>query len=90
MPDTLHDQIPIRRALVSVYDKAGLDELASTDLGLSDLMEWRKGCDHARRITPLGYFGDPAASTAEYGRYTMFREAQAIVGALKERLAAEA
>ncbi len=27
MSETLHDQIPIKRALVSVYDKAGLDEL---------------------------------------------------------------
>ena len=27
MSERLHDQIPIKRALVSVYDKAGLDEL---------------------------------------------------------------
>jgi creatinine amidohydrolase len=39
------------------YD--ALDTLDPTDLSIDDLVEWRKGGDHARRVTPLGYFGDP-------------------------------
>jgi creatinine amidohydrolase len=39
------------------YD--ALANLEPTDLNMDDLMAWRKGGEHARRVTPLGYFGDP-------------------------------
>jgi creatinine amidohydrolase len=39
--------------------------LKSTDLTLEDLMVWRNGWDDARKVTPLGYFGDPAGFDPE-------------------------
>jgi creatinine amidohydrolase len=69
-----------------VVREGQLPGLAPTKLGPADLAEWRKGCEHTQRVTPLGYFGDPASSSAEYGRYTMLKEAQAITKALKARL----
>ena len=41
--------------------------LKSTDYGPDDLAEWRQGYEHARRKTPLGYFGDPAAASRDEG-----------------------
>jgi creatinine amidohydrolase len=35
--------------------------LKSTDLTFEDLLEWRKGWSDSRKMTPLGYFGDPAS-----------------------------
>jgi creatinine amidohydrolase len=35
-------------------------KLKSTDLTFGDLMVWRQGWSDARKVTPLGYFGDPA------------------------------
>ena len=60
--------------------------LAPTNLQAEDLAEWRKGDTAARRVTPLGYFGDPAAATAERGRQLIAREAEAIVAAMLPRL----
>jgi creatinine amidohydrolase len=34
--------------------------LKPTNLVFKDLMAWDPGWDDARKITPLGYFGDPA------------------------------
>ena len=50
--------------------------LKSTDLTVEDLMVWAKGWDEAKRVTPLGYFGDPSsfdpkAARAELERHTM-------------------
>ena len=39
--------------------------LKSTDLTLEDLMVWANGGDKARKVTPLGYFGDPASFDKE-------------------------
>jgi creatinine amidohydrolase len=39
--------------------------LKSTDLTMEDLMVWRQGWSDARKMTPLGYFGDPANFDAE-------------------------
>ncbi|MBO9512552.1 MAG: creatininase family protein [Variovorax sp.] len=61
--------------------------LPPTNLGPDDLAEWRKGFEVSRRVTPGGYFGDPAAATAERGRRSIEREAAAIVQGLKHRLA---
>jgi creatinine amidohydrolase len=40
-------------------------KLKSTDLTFKDLMVWRQGGSDARKVTPLGYFGDPASFDAE-------------------------
>lgn len=72
-------------ALVREGERAGLK---STDYGPDDLAEWRKGFEHARRKTPLGYFGDPAAATAEDGRRSLARAAQLAADAIERRLKA--
>ena len=60
--------------------------LASTDLGLDDLAVWRKGLEHARRTTPLGYFGDPAAASAAEGESTLRTAAETAADAIVARL----
>jgi len=42
--------------------------LKSTDLKLQDLIVWRRGWEDARRVTPLGYFGDPTTASPEKGK----------------------
>lgn len=42
--------------------------LKSTDLTFEDLMVWMQGWSDARKLTPLGYFGDPASFDPEAGR----------------------
>jgi len=42
--------------------------LKSTDLTFDDLMEWRQGWSDAKKVTPLGYFGDPASFDPEAGK----------------------
>lgn len=64
-----------------------LPGLVPTNLGPDDLAEWRKGFEVSRRVTPLGYFGDPAAASAEYGHSSIEREARAIVQGLRKLLA---
>lgn len=73
-----------------VVRQALLPDLVPTNLGPDDLAQWRKGFDVSRRVTPLGYFGDPAAATAERGRTSIAREAAAIVQGIKQRLEAQA
>ncbi|WP_213765552.1 creatininase family protein [Caballeronia sp. dw_19] len=60
--------------------------LKPTNLGLSDLEEWRKGFDNARRKTPQGYFGDPAAGTKAHGEALFAEAAQRAAGAIEARL----
>ena len=45
-----------------------LKSLKPTDLTVRDLMIWRQGWDDARKVTPQGFFGDPASATAEQGK----------------------
>jgi len=45
-----------------------LKSLKPTGLTLQDLMVWRQGWDDARKVTPLGFFGDPASATPGQGR----------------------
>ena len=45
-----------------------LKSLKPTDLTLQDLMVWRQGWDDARKVTPRGFFGDPASATPDQGR----------------------
>ncbi|MDH5696402.1 MAG: creatininase family protein [Dehalococcoidia bacterium] len=42
--------------------------LKSTDLTFDDLMVWRQGWSDARKVTPLGYFGDPASFDLQAGK----------------------
>jgi creatinine amidohydrolase len=42
--------------------------LKPTNLTLQDLEVWSKGGSEARKVTPQGYFGDPAAADPERGR----------------------
>jgi creatinine amidohydrolase len=60
--------------------------LRSTEYGAEDLAEWRRGLDHARRKTPLGYFGDPAAANAEEGLRSLSDAAQRAAIAIERRL----
>lgn len=60
--------------------------LKSTDLGPDDLAVWRKGFEHARKTTPLGYFGDPAAASADEGRRTLQSAAATAADAIVARL----
>lgn len=59
-----------------------IPDLASTDLGPGDLAVWRQGYEHSRRVTPNGYFGDPAAASAEQGHGYISRRAGAIADAI--------
>jgi creatinine amidohydrolase len=61
-------------------------DLESTDYGPDDLAEWRKGREHARAKTPLGYFGDPAAASAEEGERWVADSAQRMADAIERRL----
>jgi creatinine amidohydrolase len=62
--------------------------LKSTDLGPDDLAVWRKGFQDARRTTPLGYFGDPAAASADEGERSLDTAAQIAADAIAARIAA--
>lgn len=61
--------------------------LPPTNLTAADLAEWRKGHDHARKVTPDGYLGDPASADAARGRADLMRDARAIAEAIRARLA---
>lgn len=56
--------------------------LKPTRLGAADLAEWHKGLDNARRVTPEGYFGDPAAAKAERGARLLEIEGKAVAAAV--------
>jgi creatinine amidohydrolase len=45
--------------------------LKPTNLTLKDLEVWSRGGSEARRVTPQGYFGDPASANPERGRTEM-------------------
>jgi len=53
-------------------------KLKSTDLTVEDLALWRKGGKDAKRLTPLGYFGDPASFDRSAGKKLMEESAQGI------------
>lgn len=42
--------------------------LKSTNLTFDDLMVWRQGWSDAKKLTPLGYFGDPASFDPDAGK----------------------
>lgn len=60
--------------------------LVATDLGPAELAVWRRGFDDARRTTPLGYCGDPAAADPDEGRRTHAVSAELAADAIQARL----
>jgi creatinine amidohydrolase len=62
--------------------------LKSTDYGPQDLAEWRHGFERARAKTPLGYFGDPAAASADEGAESLQSGAEIAADAIERRLQA--
>lgn len=61
-------------------------KLKSTDFTIEDLMEWRKGREHALRKTPHGYLGDPARSDPVMGGQLMLSQAALVADAIATRL----
>ena len=60
--------------------------LQSTDLTLEDLMIWRKGWSDARKVTPLGYFGDPARFDKRSAEETVENNAREIARLIESYL----
>lgn len=54
-----HETAAIVRFHPDLVDFDALRDLEPTRLGPEDLAEWRRGGEHARRVTPDGYFGAP-------------------------------
>lgn len=74
----------------AVYPQLVKDEmlqtLKSTDFGIDDLMEWRKGGEHSLRKTPQGFLGDPAASDRGFGEQIMAAHAELVATAIAENM----
>jgi creatinine amidohydrolase len=60
--------------------------LTSTKFSLEDLIEWRKGREHAARKTPQGYLGDPAASDPALGQRLLHEQAAFIADAIEAKV----
>lgn len=76
-------------ATPSIVRSELLPRLASTRLGPQDLATWRKGMDDAKRVTPEGYFGDPAAADAALGAELIEYEARAVAQAVADAMERE-
>jgi creatinine amidohydrolase len=63
-----------------------LPTLKPTEFSAADLDEWRKGQEHAKRMTPQGYIGDPAVASSAYGIAVVERQAGVIAAAIASRL----
>jgi creatinine amidohydrolase len=63
-----------------------LPTLKSTEFSAADLDEWRKGQEHAERMTPQGYIGHPAVANKAYGADSVERQAAVIAAAIASRL----
>ncbi len=56
--------------------------LKPTETGPDGLAEWRKGRQHALKITPRGYLGDPAASDPRLGEEILAEQARLVADAI--------
>jgi creatinine amidohydrolase len=56
--------------------------LEPTDLTPKDVETWRKGYADAKRVTPLGYLGDPASADAGSGATRLEQQAAAFAEAI--------
>lgn len=65
-----------------VVRKELITALKPTDLTAKDVETWRKGYDDAKRVTPLGYLGDPASADARTGAIRLEQQAAAFAEAI--------
>jgi creatinine amidohydrolase len=63
-----------------------LPKLEPTRLTAEDLAEWRKGWANARRKTPAGYLGDPAAADPERGRMIIETQARLVANVIAAKV----
>jgi creatinine amidohydrolase len=56
--------------------------LNPTDLSGADVATWRRGYEYARKVTPLGYLGDPARARAASGSARIAGHAAAFADAI--------
>jgi creatinine amidohydrolase len=56
--------------------------LKPTNLSLDDFLVWRKGGMEARKVTPLGYFGDPTTASPERGREEIRAYGRTVAGVI--------
>lgn len=63
-----------------------LPALKSTDFGIDDITEWRKGGEHSLGKTPQGYLGDPAASDRGFGEEIMSAHAASVAAAIADKV----
>jgi creatinine amidohydrolase len=59
-----------------------IPSLAPTDLTPKDVETWRLGYEHAKKVTPRGYLGDPARANAASGSIRLERQAAAFADAI--------
>ena len=57
--------------------------LKSTDLTIEDLIAWRQGWSDARKVTPLGYFGDPANFDTEAAKKVIESDGKETAGLIE-------
>jgi creatinine amidohydrolase len=63
-----------------------IQELRSVDFSMDQLAEWRKGHEFAKRLTPLGYVGNPGQARLEEGVRDNEASVLAMVEAIHERI----
>jgi creatinine amidohydrolase len=61
-------------------------KLPATKLGADELAQWRKGAEHAKRITPQGYLGDPARAEEGRGAKRIAQDSAAFAAAIAARI----
>jgi creatinine amidohydrolase len=66
----------------NLVHKEIVPSLKPTDLTSADVATWRKGYEHAKEVTPLGYLGDPASARAANGVVRTERQAAAYADAI--------
>lgn len=63
-----------------------LPSMQATNVDKEHQAIWRKGGDHARKVTPLGYMGDPAGATLEEGVRCINETAETFASAIVARI----
>ncbi|WP_157994523.1 creatininase family protein [Peristeroidobacter agariperforans] len=75
-------------AAPDVVRKELIASLEATDLTSKDVETWRKGYEDAKRVTPLGYLGDPASADATSGALRLKQQATAFAEAIAASVSA--
>jgi len=57
--------------------------LRPTNLTIDDLMVWRQGWGDAKKMTPLGYFGDPGRFDPAIGKQIMEEDARSLANLIE-------